>query len=108
MSKWTFHRPASKLAPSVVSSEAPGRWTFAKRPDPTPAEGEWTFHNGVLRAGGGAWFLMEWDGHVFWHCEYGCKMLSASHAPEAQGELNAYHWWNCDYWDNEGLRETPF
>lgn len=52
---------------------------------------------------GSAW--IEHDG--LWVCMYGCKSFWVREAPNGVAD-NDYHAYNCPYWFNEGIDETPF
>lgn len=52
---------------------------------------------------GSSW--IELDG--YWCCEYGCKTFKVKEAPSGVND-NDYHAYDCPYWYEAGINETPF
>jgi hypothetical protein len=52
---------------------------------------------------GAAW--IEHDG--YWLCVYRCKTFKVREAPKGVDD-DDYHAWDCPYWFNEGIDQTPF
>lgn len=52
---------------------------------------------------GSCW--VEHDG--YWLCQYGCKTFPVREAPQGV-DNDDYHAYDCPYWWEAGIHETPF
>lgn len=92
--RFTVHDPKTRETPTPVESRASRRFNVYV---PSPPNVE------RYKPNGAAW--IECDG--YWMCEYGCKTFRTKEAPNGVAS-DDYHAYDCPYWWEQGIHETPF